>query len=211
MVALVAPLPLSGDVISQINAQGQQVVIQRDAIVVKQDSATIIYKHFDLKERRIVKATLDESSLPYQISRSAPDNRRQIVDEWRRFGFTATVTDTSGKTSQISDAYIDFYPPGGQGSLLEALPAETHLPVQFSDGSSDYINFADITRIEFQGNHVRVTLSSGQVKEGQFMMPTSQPAEARVLGVTDKYDPASEDVFDFSISVARVKQIDFQQ
>lgn len=208
---MLGPLPLSADVISQTNAQGQQVVIQRDAIVVKQDSATIIYKHFDLKERRIVKATLQESSLPYQISRSAPDNRRQIVDEWRRFGFTATVTDTSGKTSQISDAYLDFYPPGGQGSLLEALPAETHLPIQFSDGSSDYIDFADIARIEFQGNHVRVTLGSGQVKEGQFMMPTSQPAEARVLGVTDKYDPASEDVFDFSIPLARVKQIDFQQ
>lgn len=210
MAALLAPLPLSADVISQINSQGQQVVIQRDAIVVKQDSATIIYKHFDLKERRIVKATLQESSLPYQISRSAPDNRRQIVDQWRRFGFTATVTDTSGKTAQISDAYIDFYPPGGQGSLLEVLPAETHLPVQFSDGSSDYIDFGDITRIEFQPNHVRVTLTSGQVKEGQFMMPTSQPAEARILGVTDKYDPASEDVFDFSIPLARVRQIDFQ-
>lgn len=211
MAALLAPLPLSADVISQTNSQGQQVVIQRDAIVVKQDSATIIYKHFDLKERRIVKATLQESSLPYQISRSAPDNRRQIVDQWRRFGFTATASDTSGKKSQISDAYIDFYPPGGQGSLLEALPAETHLPVQFSDGSSDYIDFADIARIEFQGNHLRVTLTSGQVKEGQFMMPTSQPAEARFLGVTDKYDPASEDVFDYSIPLARVKQIDFQQ
>ena len=211
MAALLAPLPLSADVISQINAQGQQVVVQRDAIVVKQDSATIIYKHFDLKERRIVKATLQESSLPYQISRSAPDNRRQIVDQWRRFGFTANVTDISGKTSQISDTYIDFYPPGGQGSLLESVPAETHLPVQFSDGSSDYLDFGDIARIEFQGSHVRVTLSSGQVKEGQFMMPTSHPAEARVLGVTDKYDAASEDVFDFSIPLARVKQIDFQQ
>ncbi|HEV2425169.1 MAG TPA: hypothetical protein VGZ29_10120 [Terriglobia bacterium] len=210
LAALLAPLPLAADVISQVNQQGQQVVIQRDAIVVKQDSATIIYKHFDLKERRIVKATLQESSLPYQISRSAPDNRRQIVDQWRRFGFTANVTDTSGRTSQISDAYIDFYPPGGQGSLLESLPAETHLPVLFSDGSSDYIDFADIARIEFQGNHVRLTLASGQVKEGQFMMPTSQPAEARFLGVTDKYDPASEDVFDFSMPLARVKQIDFQ-
>ena len=211
VVALLRPLPLSADVISQTNAQGQQVVIQRDAIVVKQDPAAIIYKHFDLKERRIVKATLQESSLPYSISRSAPDNRRQIVDQWRRFGFTATVTDASGKSSQISDAYIDFYPPGGQGSLLEALPAETHLPVLFSDGSSDYLDFGDITRVEFTGNHVRITLSSGQVKEGQFMMPTSQPAEARVLGVTDKYDPTSEDTFDFSVPLARVRQIDFQQ
>ncbi len=210
-MALLAPLAVSADVISQINSQGQQVVIQRDAIVVKQDSATIIYKHFDLKERRIVKATLQESSLPYTINRSAPDNRRQIVDEWRHFGFTATVTDTSGKASQISDAYIDFYPPGGEGSLLEALPAETHLPVLFSDGSSDYIDFADITRVEFTRDHVRITLASGQVKEGQFMMPTSQPAEARVLGITDKYDPASVDVFDFSVPLARVKQIDFQQ
>jgi hypothetical protein len=206
-----APVLLYADVISQLNPQGQQVVIQRDAIVVKQDPATIIYKHFDLKERRIVKATLQESSLPYTINRSAPDNRRQIVDQWRRFGFTATVTDTSGKAAQISDAYIDFYPPGGEGSLLESVPAETHLPVQFTDGSSDYISFADIARIEFQGNHLRLTLTSGQVKEGLFLMPTSQPAEARVLGITDKYDPVSEDVFDFSLPLAKVKQIDFQQ
>ncbi len=206
-----APLPLYSDVISQTNQQGEQVVLQRDAIVVKQDPATIIYKHFDLKERRIVKATLHESSLPYQVSRSAPDTRRQIVDQWRHFGFTAIVTETLGKASQISDAYLDFYPPGGQGSLLEALPAETHLPVLFSDGSSDYIDFADITRIEFAGNHLRITLASGQVKEGQFLMPTTQPAEARVLGVTDKYDPASEDTFDFSVPLAQVKQIDFQQ
>jgi hypothetical protein len=203
-------LPLRADIISQTTSAGRQVVLQRDAIVVKQDSATIIYKHFDLKERRIVKATLQESSLPYTVSRSAPDNRRQIVDLWRRFGFTVTVTDISGKASQVSDAYIDFYPPGGQGSLLEALPAETHLSVEFSDGSSDLIDFADLARVEFSGDHLSLTLTSGQVKQGRFLMPTQQPAEARLLGITDKYDPASEDVFDFSLPLARVKQIDFE-
>ncbi|HEV3278862.1 MAG TPA: hypothetical protein VG860_18755 [Terriglobia bacterium] len=211
MAALLSAAPLVADIISQTSSAGRQVVIQRDAIVVKQDPATITYKHFDLKERRIVKATLQESSLPYTINRSAPDNRRQIVDLWRRFGFSATVTDTSGKASQVCDVYIDFYPPGGQGSLLETLPADTHFSVQFADGSTDLVDFADIARVEFVGDHLRLTLTNGQVKEARYLMPTAHPAEARILGVTDKYDPASEDTFDFSLSFARIKQIDFDR
>lgn len=210
LAALLLARPGRADIVSQVNSEGRQVVIQRDAIVVKQDSATIIYKHFDLKERRIVKASLQESSLPYSVSRSAPDNRRQIVDLWRRFGFTATVTDTAGKSTEVSDAYIDFYPPGGQGSLLESLPADTHFSVQFADGSSDFVDFADLLSVEFMGDRLRLTLTNGQVKDTRYLMPTSQPAEARFLGVTDKYDPASEDAFDFSLPFARIKQINFQ-
>lgn len=207
---LALAVPLAADVITQTSPEGRQVVIQRDAIVVKQDSSSIIYKHFDLKERRVVKEVLEESSLPYAIARSAPDNRRQIVDLWRRFGYVATVTDTSGKTTRVADAYIDFYPPAGQGSLLEALPAETHFVVQLSDGSSDLINFADLTRVEFVGDRLRLTLDDGRVKEGRYLMPTDHPAEARFLGITDKYDPASVDVFDFSLPLARIKQLDFE-
>jgi hypothetical protein len=211
MAALLMPPPLPADIVSQINSAGRQVVIQRDAIVVKQDSAMIIYKHFDLKERRIVKSTLQESSLPYSVSRSAPDNRRQIVDLWRRFGFTATVIDTSGKSTQICDSYIDFYPPGGQGSLLESLPADTHFSVQFTDGSTDLVDFGDVAKAEFLGgDHLRLTLTNGQVKDVKYLMPTNNPAEARFLGITDQYDPASENVFDFSVPFARIKQIDFE-
>jgi hypothetical protein len=210
MAALLMSPPFPADIVSQTNSEGRQVVIQRDAIVVKQDSAIIIYKHFDLKERRIVKTTLQESSLPYAVSRSAPDNRRQIVDLWRRFGFTATVTDTSGKSTQICDSYIDFYPPGGEGSLLESLPADTHFSVQFTDGSTDLVDFADITRVEFLGDHLRLTLTNGQVKDVHYVMPTTSPVEARFLGITDQYDPASESIFNFSQPFARIKQIDFE-
>src|ERR1051326_2025416 len=79
-LALVTPgLPAFADTIAQVSPEGRQVVLQRDAIVVKQDSPSITYKHFELKERRVVKARLQESSLPYQVTRSAPDARQQIV------------------------------------------------------------------------------------------------------------------------------------
>lgn len=204
-------LTASADVISQTNSQGRQVVIQRDAIIVRQDSAALVYKHFDLKERRVVKAALHEGSLPYSVARSSADSRQQIVTLWRRFGFAATVTDAAGKTTRVCDVFIDFYPPQGQGSLLENIPARTDFPVELTAGGADLINFSDITRVEVQGDHLRMTLSNGQVKEGRFLMPTRQPAEARVLGITDRYDPSSEDVFDFSLPLAQIKQIDFEQ
>ena len=207
---IVMPL-VWADVISQTNSEGRQVVIQRDAIVIRQDSAALVYKHFDLKERRVVKAVLHEGSLPYSVARSSADSRQQTVVLWKRFGFTATVTDTAGKTTRVYDAFIDFYPPQGQGSLLENVPARTDFPVELTNGGADLISFSDITRVEIQGDHLRMTVSNGQVKEGRFLMPTRHPAEARFLGITDRYDPASEDVFDFSVPLAQVKQIDFEQ
>lgn len=210
MLALAGAPPIFADVISQINAEGRQVVLQRDAIVIRQDSSSITYKHFDLKERRVVKARLQESSLPYQITRSAPDARQQIVGLWRRFGFVATVTDASGKSTRVSDAYIDFYPPNGQGSMVEVLPARTDLPVELTSGGGDIVDFADLISAEFQGEHLKLTLASGQVKEGRLLSPSSHPVEARFLGITDHYDPASEDVFDFSLPLTRIKQIDFE-
>lgn len=204
-------LPAFADVISQTNSEGRQVVIQRDAIVVKQDSAALIYKHFDLKERRVVKAALHEGSLPYSVAPSSPDSRQQIVALWKRFGFTATVTDAAGKTTRVYDTFIDFYPPQGQGSLLKAVSPRTDFPVELASGGADLINFSDLTRVELQGDHLRMTLSNGQVKEGRFLMPTRHPAEARFLGITDHYDPASENVFDFSLPLAQIKQIDFEQ
>jgi hypothetical protein len=208
---LVGNSPGSADVISQTNSEGRQVVIQRDAIVVRQDSAALVYKHFDLKERRVVKAALHEGSLPYSVARSSPDSRQQIVALWKHFGFTATVTDAAGKTTRVYDAFIDFYPPQGQGSLLEAVSPRTDFPVDLTSGGADLINFSDITRVELQGDHLRIALSNGQVKEGRFLMPTRHPAEARFLGITDHYDPSSEDVFDFSLPLAQIKQIDFEQ
>jgi hypothetical protein len=178
-------IPLQADVITQTNAQGRRVVIQRDAIVIRQDSSAVVYKHFDLKERRVVKVTLNQASLPYDVQSSAPEARQQIVELWKRFGFAATVTDDAGKATRVSDAYLDFYPPGGR-------------------------DFSDITRVEFQGDHLRLTLADGSVKEGRFLMPTSKPAEARFLGITDRYDPASPDVFDFSLPLSRIRQMDFE-
>lgn len=210
VMALAAASPLSADIISQVNAEGRQVVLQRDAIVVKQDSSSITYKHFELKERRVVKARLQESSLPYQIQRSAPDARQQIVSLWRRFGFVATVTDSSGKSTRVYDAYIDFYPPNGQGSMVEAVPARTDFPLELASGGGDLVDFNDLISAEFQGDHLKLTLSNGQVKEGKLISPSSHPVETRFLGITDRYDPASEDVFDFSLPFGRIKEIDFE-
>ena len=210
VAALAAASPLLADIISQVNAEGRHVVLQRDAIVVKQDSSSITYKHFELKERRVVKARLQESSLPYQIQRSAPDTRQQIVSLWRRFGFVATVTDSSGKSTRVYDAYIDFYPPNGQGSMVEAVPARTDFPLELTSGGGDIVDFNDLISAEFVGDRLKLTLSNGQVKEGKLLSPSSHPVETRFLGITDHYDPASEDVFDFSLPFARIKEIDFE-
>jgi hypothetical protein len=158
----------------------------------------------------VVKARLLESSLPYQVQRSAPDARQQIVSQWRRFGFIATVTDTSGKSTRVYDAYIDFYPPNGQGSMVETVPARTDFPVELTSGGGDIVSFADLISVEFQADHLKLMLANGQVKEGRFLSPSSHPVEIRFLGITDHYDPASEDVFDFSVPLARLKQIDFE-
>lgn len=210
MAALIATAPLAADVISQTGANGREIVLQRDAIVVKQDSSSITYKHFDLKERRVVKERLQESSLPYQVSRSAPDARQQIVSLWRKFGYVATVTDMSGKSTRVYDAYIDFYPPNGQGSMVEVIPARTDLPVDLSAGGADIAEFEDIARVEFEGDHLKLTLANGQVKEGKLLSLSTRPVEARFLGITDHYDPASQDVFDFSLPLTRIKSIDFE-
>jgi len=201
---------LDADTLYQISPQGRRVAIQRNAIVVKEDTSTIVYKHFELKERRVEKAVLYQGSLPYEADLSAAQERQQIVKQWKRFGYTATVTDASGKVTKVFDAYLDFYPPGGRGSLLESVPALTVLPLQLDAGGADEVEFSDIDRIEAQGDHFKVTLRKGTLKEGKFLMPTTQPVEARFLGITDRYEPASPEVFDFSLPLSQAKLIVFE-
>jgi hypothetical protein len=202
--------PLHADTIYQTNPQGKQIIVHRDAILVKEDFSALIYKHFELKERRVVKVRLSKGSLPYTVVTTSVDDRQRIVGLWKRFGFKATVTDQSGKTAQIFDAYLDFYPPGGRGSLLESVPPRTTFPITIEGGGADELDFSKIARIEFHGNLMRMTLRDGKSLDARFLMPTDRPAEARFMGITDQYDPASEDVFDFAAPLERLKEIRFE-
>lgn len=208
---IVGLVPLVADTITQTNAQGETVVIQREAIVYKQDSAYIYYKHFDLQDRRIVKVSLSKGSLPYTIHTSTPSERQQIIDTWKQFGYKATLTELSGKIVTIYDAYLDFYPPEGRGSLLESVPPRTNFPVQLASGGADEIEFSKIDQLVFEGSAMSITLADGSVERAKFLPPTDQAVETRILGVTDHYNPASEDVFDYSSPLTKVKEIRFGQ
>lgn len=206
---LALALPLKADTIYQATADGRERVIQSSAIVVRQDSYMLVYKHFDLPDMRVEKVQLSQGSLPYTVRISSPQERSRIVDLWKRFGYTASVTDTDGKTTEVYDAYIDFYPPHGIGSLLVRVPAMTSFPLQLGGGGADVQEFSKIARIEFQKGEITLVLTNGHVEHGRFLMPTTKPAEARFLGITDKYNPASDEVFDFSDPLAHLKTIVF--
>jgi len=211
LLALLASLasPSGADTIYQMNAQGRQVVVQRDAIVVSEDSSFLVYKHFELKDRRVEIVRLNKGTLPFSVETASPDYRRHIVDIWKRVGFKATVTDLAGKATRVFDVYLDFYPPGGRGSLLESLPPTTSFAVLMDNGSADDVEISKIDRVQIQGDHLKMTLRNGQVEEGKFLMPTNKPAEVRFLGITDQYNPASQQVFDFSLPLANIKEIRF--
>lgn len=209
LAAVAISTPVLSDTIYQINAQGKRVMIQRQAIVVREDSNYVYYKHFELKERRVEKVGLNQGSLPYRVDRSSDADRQQIVSIWKKFGYKVTATDVAGKTTEVFDAYLDFYPPGGRGSLLDSVPARTNFPISLEGGNADEVEFSKIAKIEFQGQQMKITLRSGEVEVGKFLMPTDHPAEARLLGITDHYDPASADVFDFYSSLDRLKEIRF--
>jgi len=184
-------------------------VVQRDAIVVSEDSSFVVYKHFDLKDRRVEIVRLNKGSLPYSVETASPDARRQIVEVWKRFGYKATVTDLAGKATHVFDVYLDFYPPGGRGSLLESVAPTTSFTVLLANGGADEAEFTKISQIQVQGDQLKMTLRNGQVEEGKFLMPTNQPVEVRLLGITDQYNPASPQVFDFSLPLAKIKEISF--
>jgi len=198
------------DTISQTTATGRIQVLQRDAIVVKQNSNSLTYKHFDLKERRVVTVTLAEMSLPYHVQESSASERQSIVGLWKKFGFVAAVTDVSGATTKVYDAYLDFYPPGGRGSLLENVPPRTSFPLLVAGGAADDIDFEKILRVEFNNRHLKITLLEGSAKEGEFLTPTNQPVEVRFLGITDRYNPSSEQVFDFALPFQKIRKIEFE-
>ena len=208
---MLGSLPAIADTVYQTTAQGKQVVIQRSAIVIQDDSSSLTYKHFDLSERRVVKVSLRKGMLPYQVSTSPPIERQEIVQTWKRFSYRATLTDQTGKTTALFNLYLDFYPPGGRGSLLEAVPPRTTLPVLLDQGGADEIEFSKISHIVFQGDHLQLTMRDGHLFEGRVLMPTDKPAEARVLGMTDHYDPSSAEVFDFFLRLAKVSQVRFEQ
>jgi hypothetical protein len=208
-LALLAP-PLFCDTIFQTNSQGKEIILQHDAIVIQQDSAFVVYKHFDLKERRVVVVRLNRGSLPFRVQISSDAARAQIVELWKRFGHKATITDQAGKTTHVFDLYLDFYPPGGHGSLLESLAACTNFPLQTDNGGADEIEFEKIDRVEIQGSRLSITRREGKSVAGKFLMPTTQPAEVRVLGITEKYDPASQQVFDYSVPLSQLKLIAFE-
>ena len=202
--------PILGDTIFQTTAQGNEIVLQRDAIVVQQDSSFVVYKHFDLKERRVMVVRLNRGSLPLRVQVSNASGRAQIVEVWKRFGYKAIITDRAGKITHVYDLYVDFYPPGGRGSLLESIPARTNFPLQIDRGVADEFEFEKIDRVEIQGDRLSIILREGKTVAGKFIMPTTQPAEARVLGITDKYDPARLEVFDFSVPLSQLQLISFE-
>ncbi len=202
--------PLAADTIFQTNPQGKQVIVHREAIVVKDDPSFILYKHFELKERRVVKVRLSRGAHNYWIKTSSLEERQQIVAKWKRFGYKGVVTDQAGKSTRLFTIYLDFYPPGGRGSLLESLPARTTVPVLIEGGAADELDFSKIARIEFDSERLTIILNDRRVKQARFLMPTDRPAEARFLGITDQYDPASEEVFDFSIPLQQVRNIRFE-
>jgi hypothetical protein len=201
--------PSRADTIYQMSAQGRQVVVQAGAIVISEDSSFLVYKHFEQKDRRVEIVRLNKGSLPYSVVTATPDQRRQIVEVWKRFGFKATVTDLAGKTTHVFDVYLDFYPPGGRGSLLEAVPPTTSFSVLLDNGSADEVDISKIDHVQIQGESLKMTLRNGKVEEGKFLMPTNQPVEVRFLGITDQYNPASQQVFDFSLPLAKIKEISF--
>ena len=203
-------LPLAADTIYQMTGQGKQSVVQRDAILIREDSSFVVYKHFELRDRRVEVVRLNKGSLPYSVQTASPEQRRQIVEVWKRFGFKATLTDLAGKTTKLFDVFLDFYPPGGHGSLLESIPATTSFTILLENGSADDVDISKIASVQVQGDHLKMTLRDGKVEEGKFLMPTSLPAEVRLLGISDQYDPASDRVFDFSLPLARIKEIDFE-
>ena len=210
LLALLAPASFfKADTIYQTNPQGKQEILQRDAILVKEDSSILVYKHFDLQQRRVEKVQLSRRSLPYLVVTSAPQDRERIVGLWKRFGYTATVTDTSGKVTRVFDAYIDFFPPGGQGSFFESVPAVTSFPLQFAGGGADNVDFSQIVEAQIQNEIIKLRLANGQIEEGKFLIPTTQPAEVRFLGITNAYNPSSQDVFDFSELLSHLKDIRF--
>ena len=202
--------PLLGDTVYQTTSQGKEISLQRDAIVIQQDSAFVVYKHFDLKELRVTVVRLNRGSLPFRVQTSTASGRAQIVEVWKRLGRKATITDQAGKVTQVYDLYLDFYPPGGHGSLLESIAPQTSFPLQIDNVGPDEIEFGKIDRVEIQGDRLSATLREGKTVTGKFIMPTSQPAEVRVLGITEKYDPASQQVFDFSVPLSQLKLISFQ-
>ncbi len=202
-------LPLFGDTIYQTNSEGKETVVQRSAIVIEQDSSFVVFKHFDLRYRRVVVVRLNRGSLPYRVEVN-PGTREQIVDEWKHFGFKTTVTDLAGKVTQVYDCYLDFYPPGGRGSLLDSVPATTSFTLQTDGGGAEEIKFEDIDHVDIQGNHLSITRREGNTFAGKFLMPTTLPAEVRFLGITDKYSPASRQVFDFSVPLSQLKAISFE-
>ena len=208
LAALVQPIP--GDTIYQTNSEGNETVLQRDAIVIQQDSSAIVYKHFDLKERRVTSVRLYRSSLPMRVQIGTAAERAGILDVWKKFGYKATVTDQAGKITRICDLYLDFYPPGGRGSLLESVPALTDFPIQIENGLADQFEFDKIDHVAIAGKQLSLTLREGKTVSGTFIMPTTRPAEVRVMGITDRYDPASEKVFDFSVPLFQLKLITFE-
>ena len=108
------------------------------------------------------------------------------------------------------NVYLDFYPPGGHGSLLESIPATTSFTILLDNGSADDVDISKIANVQIQGDHLKMALRDGKLEEGKFLMPTNLPAEVRLLGISDQYDPASDRVFDFSLPLGRIKQIDFE-
>ncbi len=207
---VLAAAPLRADTIYQATAEGNEIVLQRDAIVVQQDSSFIVYKHFDLKERRVTIVRLNRGSLPMRVQIANAAARAQILAAWKRFGYKITLTDQAGKIIELYDTYLDFYPPGGRGSLLESIPAVTSFTLQTDNGGADEIDFDKIDRVQIQGDQLSILLREEKTIVGKFLMPTSRPAEVRVLGITDKYDPASDRVFDYSVPLFQLKSISFE-
>ncbi|MGD0923070.1 MAG: hypothetical protein ABSA70_15110, partial [Terriglobia bacterium] len=54
---------LRADTIYQTSPRGRQAIVHRDAILITEDFSSLLYKHFELKERRVVKVRLSKGSL----------------------------------------------------------------------------------------------------------------------------------------------------
>ncbi len=74
----------------------------------------------------------------------------------------------------------------------------------------DEIEFDKIDHVEIHGDRLSINLREEKTVSGKFVMPTAKPAEVRLLGITDEYNPENPRVFDFSVPLSQLKLISFE-
>jgi hypothetical protein len=185
-----------------------QQIVRKDVFVLEETSNCLRYlmfnKDYQSPEPRLANKTEGGEEQCATVKKSSGDERKAILQKWRKLSFSAKVTLLDGSSEVVYCVSIK-YPLTSSATKYEALQPWQKPALLLRDGSE--LKFSDVDKIEMDPKMATAELKDkkGKIKSVQFVIKRrihNGDLNGVLIGVTEKYSY-------YRMQIDKIKTIEF--